>query len=189
MNMSKSEKIMKQLSDEELEILNLCFSSDNVLEAMRIYGHIPCHGKEVFHYALKNENDSRYVETIISNKYDEIIKKLQPYTESYITSNIFSGEDCKGTAHWEICKLLCEYVTGREYGVSQGSLELFIHKITTPITDHLNITIDLPYHNNHVLNKQINVKRYARELSICLIDVIDSQNSEELEFHATLSEG
>lgn len=186
---SKSEKIMKKLSDEELEILNLCFSSDNVMEAMRIYGHIPGHGKDVFHTALKNENDSRYIESVVDDKHSEIIKILQPYTESYITSNIFSGEICKGDAHWKICELLCEYVTGREYGVSQGSLNLFIHKITTPITDHLNVTINLPYHNSFVLNKQINIKQYARELSICLIDVVDSQNREELEFNAKLSEG
>lgn len=187
--MSKSEKIMKQLNDEELEILNLCFSSDNVMEAMRIYGHIPSHGKDVFHTALKNENDSRYVETIINDKHSDIIVHLQPYTESYITSNIFSGEVCKGDAHWKICELLCEYVTGRKYGVSQGSLKLFIHKITTPITDHLNTTIDLPYHNSFTLNKKINIKHYARELSVCLLKAIDSENSDELAYHATKSEG
>ena len=123
--MTKSEDIIKAMRNEELEILNLCFSSDNVMEAMRIYGHIPAHGKEVFYAALKNENDSRHVDAIIKTEHAEIIHTLQPWTESYITSNIFTGETCKGQAHWEICKLLCEHVTGRPYGVRQGSLKLF----------------------------------------------------------------
>ena len=116
-----------------------------------------------------------------------IMLNLRPYTESYITSNIFSGEACKGLAHWKICELLCEHVTGHEYTVKQGGLMLFIHKITTSITDHLDTAIGLPYSNSFILKKTINVKKYGEMLATCLIELIDSQDSEEFIYHTNMS--
>ena len=57
--MNKSNKIMQRMTDEELRIILLVFSSKNVIEALRIYHCIPGAQKTAFIKAGREELEKR----------------------------------------------------------------------------------------------------------------------------------
>lgn len=100
----------------------------------------------------------------------------------YVKANIHENGWEKGTIHFRICELLCEHVTGKEYGkMSHSGLKLKIHKLTSEITDSLDkIGIPVPIGYVRPTIFEEDMPRYASKLAYNLVLKIDQQDKNEL---------
>jgi glycosyltransferase involved in cell wall biosynthesis len=115
------------------------------------------------------------------DKSEELASRLQSLCSRYIVNH---GCD-KSDLHSKLAELLCEYITDNKYTDEDVDLKLYIHGITTQITDHLEDSISLPVNIVNIYSEScfLSLSRndlYANRLAIELIDLIKKENKEKL---------
>jgi hypothetical protein len=108
---------------------------------------------------------------------DKLLALCNTYLKTCITGNGWE----KSNVHFEICKFLCEHITQESYLDKHGSLKIRIHKLTETITDRIeDIGFPIPkgYTPATVLDEDM--PRYSAKLAYRLVQLIDSQDKEEL---------
>ena len=117
------------------------------------------------------------------NKDEQIIARLQPISLLYVESNVLNEDYVKGQIHYDLCKILCSFVTGRHYDhAKDSSLKHRIHKITTDITDSLDVSIGLPVPVGYTPAKieKTDMPLFASKLSVKLIEAMKREDKAEL---------
>ena len=115
-------------------------------------------------------------------KVDDFSDRLYKASLKYIYANTDYDGFYKSEAHFDICKLLCEYITGEPYAQKHGSLKLHIHELSTKITERLNESIGLPVPQGYVEPTIVDAEmpQYASKLALKLIELVKEQEREEL---------
>ena len=115
---------------------------------------------------------------LIDIRREEFERKVYPIAQEYLDVNIYNDEYRKSMLHWDMCKMLCTYITHKvEYDrYEDAGLHLYVHDETQQLTDYLNETIGLPVcvgrNQPEVSNKELDA--FTKLFITKLFNLVDS---------------